>query len=190
MFCREHPSFILKLGVVNLWEWVYQHECPYAVGTSDGGGFPLWNRVSRIPVKSMGDLMVVVYSLKHFMSPLVVVWILENKQSSREGIQVDLRDGHCVLCKCSLPLQISKCSDGLCNYTFNFSFNKSEKHINAALGKTVNTLINTKVIWSNSREIKECLENNNTSSNLEKCKLEKNNLKLKYAAGINCFEEI
>lgn len=83
------------------------------------------------------------------------------------------------------------CSDGLCNYTSNFFFFlRSEKHINASLGKTVNTLINRKVIRSNSREIKECLENNNTSSNLEKRKLEKNNLKLKYAVGINCVEEI
>lgn len=72
---------------------------------------------------------------------------------------------------------------------FNF-FTRSERHGNAALGKAVNTLIDREVIRRNSREIKGWVENNNASSNLEKCKLEKNNLKLKYAAGINSIKEI
>lgn len=181
MFCREHPIFVPKLCIVNLWKWALSTwvslRCYNISFSGDGGGFPTQSRVSSTSVKCMGDgwvlwLVVGVPSLEQFVSPLVVIWVSRNKQSSREGTELDF------VCCANVVIH--------CNYLgvlrvfvymlLFFFFTRSETHVSAALGKAVNTLTDREVIWSNSRETKEWLENNSASSNLEKCKLEKNNL--------------
>lgn len=98
MFCREHPIFVPKLCIVNLWKWALSTwvslRCYNISFSGDGGGFPTQSRVSSTSVKCMGDgwvlwLVVGVPSLEQFVSPLVVIWVSRNKQSSREGTELD-----------------------------------------------------------------------------------------------------
>lgn len=194
MFCGEHPVLVPKLCIVNLWKralstWV-SLRCYNISFSGDGSGFPTRSRESSTSVKSMGGgwllwLVVGMPSLGQFVSPLVVMWVSGNKQSSRKGTDLDLVCCANVVihCRCLGVLRV-------CVYILLIFFTRSKAHISAALGKAVNTLTERKVIWSNSREIKEWLENNNASSNLEKCKLEENNLRLKYAERINSVEEM
>lgn len=82
-----------------------------------------------------------MHSLTQFVSLLVVVGVLENKQSSRGGIELDLACcANVVLHGRYLAVPM------VCVYIlFNF-FARSERHDNAALGNPVNTLIDRKAI--------------------------------------------